>query len=582
MQTLLFNKNVIGPYEVGDVLGVGGMGTVYRAYQPLLSRFIALKLFMRTGEKDIGLDQRFIQEVSIAASLEHPHIVPVYDYGSTEAVRYVAMRLLSGGSLTDRLRERRVQQCPFTPEEVRTFLLPIASAVDYAHHKGVVHRDIKPSNILFDEHECPYLVDFGIARLVDTTSNLTNSGAMLGTPIYMPPEQWMGKPVSPATDIYALGVLAYEMLALRPPFDAETPYALMKMHLQDEPPLLHELMPGMPPAIGLCIAQAILKHEYARYPSAAAFAAAFSQAVEGKVIPPLVPAERYINPPGNVTQPLQYEGETVLPPDTELRRSRRPILWMVPLILLTILCGTGAWVTLQFNNRPVVGAEFTSASSTPSPTLAASATFQATSTAMQAVIASATHTISPSVTTSSTPTVTATVSPTASSTRPSFIDSRQSGIKFTSTPFILATNTVAPSPTLTPVTATRVQPTLPPPTRVSTTATAVPPTAVPPARIPPTVVPPTQVLPTAVPPTAVPPPPPQPTAVPPPANPPADNGNNGNGGGNGNGNSGNGNNSNGNGNSGSSNTTTESSSGSSGNSGNGNGGGNRNGNGGGG
>jgi serine/threonine-protein kinase len=226
-----------GQYQLRDQLGAGGMGSVYRAYQSSLKREVAVKVLTRSLASQPGYIERFSREAEIAASLEHAHIVPVYDYGIQGDISYVVMRMLTGGSLAQRLNQCLIEGRPLPSiSETADLLRQVAGAMDYAHSRGVIHRDIKPGNIMFDNHGLAYLVDFGIAKLVNASTMLTLTNSVsIGTPTYMPPEQWRGDELTPATDQYALAVTLYTMLTGRLPFEAETPYAIMHKHLYVEP-----------------------------------------------------------------------------------------------------------------------------------------------------------------------------------------------------------------------------------------------------------------------------------------------------------------------------------------------------------
>ena len=182
---------IFGQYELRQLIGVGGMGAVYRGFQANLEREVAIKVLSTAFASETGYVERFYREAKTAAALEHAHIVPVYDYGIQRDISYVVMRLLAGGTLAERVRfcRERERSLP-APGEVGELLRQVASALDYAHSQGVIHRDIKPSNIMFDQQGNAYLVDFGIAKLMEATSSLTGTGVAMGTPIYMPPEQW--------------------------------------------------------------------------------------------------------------------------------------------------------------------------------------------------------------------------------------------------------------------------------------------------------------------------------------------------------------------------------------------------------
>ncbi|HEX3049416.1 MAG TPA: serine/threonine-protein kinase, partial [Aggregatilineaceae bacterium] len=268
-----------GQYELRDLLGVGGMGAVYRGYQKNLERVVAIKVLSAALAGEPGYLERFYREAKMAASLEHNHIVPVYDYGTQRDLSYVVMRLLSGGTLAERI----IQQANKRPSlgEAARLLDQLASALDYAHSQGVLHRDIKPSNVMFDNQGNAFLVDFGIAKLMGTASGLTGTGVTMGTPAYMPPEQWRSEELTPAADQYALGATIYALVTGRVPFEATTPFGLMHKHLNETPTPVQLVRPDFPEALNLVLERAMAKKPQDRFPTMTAFAQAFTGAVAG-------------------------------------------------------------------------------------------------------------------------------------------------------------------------------------------------------------------------------------------------------------------------------------------------------------
>jgi serine/threonine-protein kinase len=255
------------------------MGAVYRAYQRNLEREVAFKVISLSLNTDEEYTQRFYREAKTAAALEHPHIVPVYDYGTVNDISYVAMRLLTGGSLAERLKQRGNR--PVSLGEAAELLKQVASALDYAHSKNVIHRDIKSNNIMFDNHGGAYVVDFGIAKLLKEASSLTADGVVMGTPTHMSPEQWRGDTPSPATDQYAVGVMIYEMITGKMPFDAPTPYALMTKHMNEMPTPPQILRLDVPESLTLVLERALAKRPEDRFPTITAFSQAFNAAIVG-------------------------------------------------------------------------------------------------------------------------------------------------------------------------------------------------------------------------------------------------------------------------------------------------------------
>jgi serine/threonine-protein kinase len=268
----------LGRYYIKELLGRGGMAAVYRATDTVLQRDVALKVLYPQFGDDESLVLRFQREAVTAAALEHPGIVPVYDVGEQDGMAYIAMKLLSGETLQARLQAAGA----LPPAEVLALLQPVAGALDYAHSKGVVHRDIKPANIFLSatpDGVRVMLTDFGIAKQLDTPG-LTTTGALIGTPDYMAPEQIAGRPVDGRADVYALGMLAYRALTGRRAFEGSTQDVLLG-HLYNDPPPPSQLNPALPPAVDGVIATAIAREPAARYESAGAFVAALAGAAAG-------------------------------------------------------------------------------------------------------------------------------------------------------------------------------------------------------------------------------------------------------------------------------------------------------------
>jgi serine/threonine-protein kinase len=218
-------------YDILEELGRGGMAVVFRARERALERDVAIKVLPRALAFDAALVERFQREARIAAALEHPNIVPIHRVGRAGDTIFFVMKHVKSGSLADRLRERH----HLPAEEIHKILVEVGSALSYAAERGVVHRDIKPENILFDESGRALVTDFGIARSTDATS-MTRAGTSVGTPRYMSPEQARGKSVDGRSDIYSLGVVAYECLTGRAPFEGTDHYSLMYAHVSQPIP----------------------------------------------------------------------------------------------------------------------------------------------------------------------------------------------------------------------------------------------------------------------------------------------------------------------------------------------------------
>ncbi len=271
-------------YEITEEIGSGGMATVYRAYQPSMDRHVAVKVIRSSILHDPALRERFQREARLIARLEHPHLLPVYDFDSEHEPPYIVMRYLEGGTL------KQVQQRGGVPrDEILYILQQLAGALDYAHRQGVVHRDLKPSNVMIDKEGNAFLTDFGIARATGGDKDLTGTGLMIGTPAYMAPEQARGDgQVDRLADIYSLGVMAFEILTGRQPYESESAFDVILAHMNSPIPRASERQTDIPKAVDAVLARALAKEKTERHPTAAAFVEELARAL--KIKPSNAPA----------------------------------------------------------------------------------------------------------------------------------------------------------------------------------------------------------------------------------------------------------------------------------------------------
>lgn len=300
----------LGQYEIGQQLGKGGMATVYLARQTSIGRTVALKIMPAYFMHDPSFLQRFEREVQVIAKLQHPRILPVYDYGELEGRPYLVMAYMSGGTIADRIKDG-----PLPLDEVIRIVEQIAEGLDHAHRKGVIHRDFKPSNVLLDENGNAHLADFGIAKVSESTVQLTGSG-IVGTPAYMAPEMANQGIVTPSIDIYALGITIYEMLTGQFPYSGDTPLRVMMAHATAPIPNVRDLNPDCPPAVANVVRKAMAKNPDERYATAGEMAVALRAAAEGRYEPA---------PVGDATmlEPVD-SGATILEPVTPMPATEAP------------------------------------------------------------------------------------------------------------------------------------------------------------------------------------------------------------------------------------------------------------------
>ena len=375
----------LGRYHILEQLGEGGMAVVYKAYDTRLETDVAVKVIRTENLAPSVLERslkRFEREAKALARLTHPNIVKVIDYGEYEGKPYLVMPYLRGGTLKQKLGK------PIAWRAAARFLIPVAQALWYAHTQNLIHRDVKPANILLTETGQPMVSDFGVAKLfdMDETTGLTNTGMGVGTPEYMAPEQWQGQ-VSPQTDVYALGVVLYEMITGRRPYSADTPAALLLKQANDPLPRPKSFVPGLPEVVERVLLKALAKKPEDRYLDMDTFAntleglLAEKPAVESPP-PPRPVSENTTVQDLKIGMPSQGSSGSVQP--------RRSLIWLlrsvrawIALIILVMVFLTSVNIfptrapTIKFTSSAVVTS---SAIATPRAmyTSMASATFTPT------------------------------------------------------------------------------------------------------------------------------------------------------------------------------------------------------------
>lgn len=291
-----------GSYQIVALVGGGGMATVYKGYQPEMDRYVAIKVLAKELAKSEEFVNRFEREAKILAKLQHPHILPVFDYGRADGYSYIVMPLIETGTLTELLKGQALSM-----SEINRIIGQVGDALDYAHSQGLVHRDIKPSNVLIDSRGNCLLADFGIARLFEATSKLTNTGGIIGTPTYISPEQGQGLSVDNRSDIYSLGVMLYEMATGRVPFSAETAIAIVFKHIQEPLPKPRTLNPLLSIGVEQVILKALAKRPNDRFATAGQMVQALNQAISwgGQMaVPTILDSKPTVKPQQKIWQYL--------------------------------------------------------------------------------------------------------------------------------------------------------------------------------------------------------------------------------------------------------------------------------------
>jgi tRNA A-37 threonylcarbamoyl transferase component Bud32 len=352
----------VGPYRVIEQLGQGGMATVYKAYHASLDRYVALKVLHPAFHEDQTFTMRFQREARVVAHLEHPNIVPVYDYSEHEKRPYLVMKYIEGDTL-----KARLNQGPLTSEEIEQVVNSVGSALEYAHRQGILHRDIKPSNVMLATDGTIYLADFGLARIAQAGESTMSSDSIMGTPQYISPEQAMGKKdLDAGTDIYSFGVMLYEMVVGQVPFSADTPFSVIHDHIYTPLPLPKKVNPNVPESVQRVLLKALAKDRLDRYASTEELVTAFKDAWTEAGMPMQGTAiiMRSTMPKGATGSKKQNVG-----PDEKTTPLKKRFPWMwVGVGVVVLFCCLVAFLAIR-NNRATLPA---------SPTMAATATFAPT------------------------------------------------------------------------------------------------------------------------------------------------------------------------------------------------------------
>jgi serine/threonine protein kinase len=336
----------LGNYEIIDEIGRGGMAVVYRAYQRSLNRHVAIKVLAPQLSADQQFVERFQREARAAAGLRHSNVVVIHDVAQEQGIYYIVMEFLEGRSLKELIQTER----SLSPERATRIVEQVASALDYAHEQGFVHRDIKPANIIVGKDDHATLTDFGIAKAASETQHLTRTGMLIGTPEYMSPEQAEGGEVDHRTDLYALGVVLYQILAGRAPFHSTTPHATLHAVIYEPPPPVRQLRPSLSPAIESVVMRSISKQPASRYQSGSAMVAALKAAQSGR------PTVAVAAPPSAPEKQPRRERSLVVP----IAAGAAIVLVVVVVAILLLLTGNGGQQT-PTPSATLVGIEQTAA-----------------------------------------------------------------------------------------------------------------------------------------------------------------------------------------------------------------------------
>jgi tRNA A-37 threonylcarbamoyl transferase component Bud32 len=370
---------MVGPYRITEQLGQGGMATVYKAYHAALDRYVALKVLHPAFLEDPNFLARFQREARLVAKLDHPNIVPIFDYAEHEGRPYLVMKFIEGETL-----KARLARGPVAPDEVLRIVEAVGVALSFAHKRGILHRDIKPSNVLLSGDGGIYLADFGLARIAQSGESTLTSDMILGTPQYISPEQALGKKdLDEGTDIYSFGVMLYELSVGKVPFSADTPFSIIHDHIYSPLPMPRQVNPTVSEAVERVLLKTLAKDRVDRYKEVHGMVDAFTHAWNEST-PPVPVAEETIRaemktrgaprtevppPPAGPVSTLKAESPAPAPVPavvTVAARRKKPWMWIAVGALLLVCCVIGGLALRTLPRGQAVGA--------PQPTLRPAAT----------------------------------------------------------------------------------------------------------------------------------------------------------------------------------------------------------------
>ncbi len=359
----------VGPYRIIEQLGQGGMATVFKAYHASLDRYVALKVLHPAFTEDQTFIARFQREARLVAKLDHPNIVPIYDYSNHEGRPYLVMKFIEGETL-----KARMARGPLDSGELSRIIEAVGAGLSYAHKAGILHRDIKPSNVLLAPDGSIYLADFGLARIAQAGESTLSSDQIMGTPQYISPEQAMGKKdLDEGTDIYSFGVMLYEMVVGQVPFSADTPFSIIHDHIYSPLPMPRVINPNVPEPVERVLLKALAKERADRYEDVTSMVAAFRQAWQIAGIPmqgtSVTLASKKAAPEpsaGTQARPAAKAPPAAQPVAAKEARPKKGRWWAGCLTAaLVVLCLIAAFIVIRNNRQPPGGPEATATAKSP-------------------------------------------------------------------------------------------------------------------------------------------------------------------------------------------------------------------------